>query len=77
MYRPPGHTRSEKLPVVYATDGQMFAPYARRIDAAIAAGTIPRLVVVAAHSAGFDPAPLPTAGLPTLPSPRHARTEAP
>jgi enterochelin esterase-like enzyme len=56
VYRPPGHTRSEKLPVVYATDGQMFAPYARRIDAAIAAGTIPRLVVVAAHSAGFDPA---------------------
>jgi len=34
----------------------MFAPYARRLDAAITAGTLPRLVVVAAHSAGFEPA---------------------
>lgn len=56
VYRPPNHTKAEKLPVVYATDGQWFAPYARRLDAAIEAGTIPRLVVVAAHSAGFDPA---------------------
>jgi enterochelin esterase-like enzyme len=44
------------LPVVYATDGGMFAPYARRVDAAIEAGTVPRVVIVAAHSAGFDPA---------------------
>ena len=26
VYRPPGHERSETLPVVYATDGGMFAP---------------------------------------------------
>ncbi|MEA3216118.1 MAG: hypothetical protein QOJ19_2274 [Acidimicrobiia bacterium] len=56
VYRPPGHTKTEKLPVVYATDGQMFAPFARRIDAAIQAETMPRVVVVAADSAGFDPA---------------------
>ena len=55
IYRPPGHTKAERLPVVYATDGGMFAPYARRVDAAIEAGTIPRVVVVAAHSAGWDP----------------------
>lgn len=30
-----------------------------------------------ALAAGLDPAPLPTAGLPPLPSPRHARTETP
>ena len=53
VYRPPDHERSETLPVVYATDGGMFAPYARRVDAAIEAGLIPRVLVVAAHSAGF------------------------
>ena len=47
--------RGVRTAVVYATDGGMFAPYARRIDAAIEAGTIPRVVVVAAHSAGWDP----------------------
>ncbi len=56
VYLPPGHTPAERLPVVYATDGQFFAPYARRVDAAIANGTIPRVVIVAAHAAGFDPA---------------------
>jgi hypothetical protein len=30
-----------------------------------------------ALAAGLDPAPLSTAGLPTLPTPRHARTETP
>jgi hypothetical protein len=30
-----------------------------------------------ALAAGLDPAPLPTAGLPILPAPRHARTETP
>ena len=55
VYRPPGHVPSEALPVVYATDGQFFAPYARRVDAAITGGLIPRMVVVAAHAAGFDP----------------------
>ncbi|MDH4146216.1 MAG: alpha/beta hydrolase-fold protein [Acidimicrobiia bacterium] len=55
VYRPPGHTPDERLPVVYATDGGMFAPYARRLDAAIGEGAVPRTVVVAAHSAGFDP----------------------
>ena len=56
VYRPPGHQPSERLPVVYATDGGMFAPYARRLDAGISAGTVPRVVVVAAHSAGFEAA---------------------
>ena len=54
VYRPPDHTKGEDLPVVYATDGNMFAPYARRLDAAIEAGTCPRVVVVAAHAAPAD-----------------------
>ncbi len=54
VYRPPGHRPGEDIPVVYATDGNMFAPYARRLDAAIEAGTAPRVVVVAAHSAPAD-----------------------
>jgi len=54
VYRPPEHRPGEKIPVVYATDGHMFAPYARRLDAAIAAGTCPRVVVVAAHAAPAD-----------------------
>ena len=42
------------LPVVHATDGGTFAPYARRADvAAIEAGLVPHVLVVAAHSAGF------------------------
>lgn len=57
VYLPPGHAIGDGLyPVVYATDGQFFAPYARRVDAAIEAGTIPPLVIVASHAAGFDPA---------------------
>ncbi|MEM8924355.1 MAG: alpha/beta hydrolase-fold protein [Actinomycetota bacterium] len=55
VYRPPGHERGEVLPVVYATDGNMFAPYARRLDAAIDDGWCPRVVVVAAHAAPADP----------------------
>ena len=56
VYLPPAHSASAgPYPVVYATDGQFFAPYARRVDAAIEAGTIPPLVIVAAHAAGFDP----------------------
>jgi len=54
VYLPPDHTRDEELPVVYATDGNMFSPYARRLDAAMDAGTIPRAVIVAAHSARMD-----------------------
>jgi enterochelin esterase-like enzyme len=56
VYRPPDHTPGEDIPVVYATDGAMFAPYARRLDAAIEAGTCPRVVVVAAHAAPADAA---------------------
>lgn len=55
VYRPPNHTAGEAIPIVYATDGNMFAPYMRRLDAAIEAGTCPRVVFVAAHSASFDP----------------------
>ncbi|MGF1599377.1 MAG: alpha/beta hydrolase [Acidimicrobiales bacterium] len=54
VYRPPDHTLGEDVPVVYATDGNMFAPYARRLDAAIEAGACPRVVVVAAHAAPAD-----------------------
>jgi len=55
VYRPPGHEPGSPTPVLYATDGGMFSPYARRLDAAIEAGICPPVVVVAAHSAGFDP----------------------
>lgn len=55
VYRPPGHSADEGglagIPVVYATDGNMFAPYARRLDAAIAGGWCPPVVIVAAHAA--------------------------
>ncbi len=54
VYRPPGHTAGSDIPVIYATDGNMFAPYARRLDAAIEAGQCPPVVVVAAHSAPMD-----------------------
>ncbi len=52
VYRPPTASDVE-LPVIYATDGNMFAAYARRLDAAIEAGVCPPVVVVAAHSATF------------------------
>ncbi|MEL7156451.1 MAG: alpha/beta hydrolase-fold protein, partial [Actinomycetota bacterium] len=54
VYRPPDHEVGEAIPVLYATDGNMFAPYARRLDAAIEAGWCPRVVVVAAHAAPAD-----------------------
>lgn len=54
VYLPAGHVRGEDIPVVYATDGNMFSPYARRLDAAIEAGDCPRVVVVAAHAAAMD-----------------------
>ncbi len=54
VYRPPGHQPGDDVPVIYATDGNMFAPYARRLDAAIQAGSCPPVVVVAAHSAPMD-----------------------
>lgn len=55
VYRPPGHQSDDDTPVIYATDGNMFAPYARRLDAAIQTGICPPVVIVAAHSASFDP----------------------
>ncbi len=55
VYRPPGHQPGDDVPVVYATDGNMFAPYARRLDAAIEAGICPPVVVVAAHAAPMNP----------------------
>jgi len=54
IYRPPNHDRREKLPVIYATDGAWFDSYARRLDPRIVDGTVPRIVVVAAHNAGFN-----------------------
>jgi len=55
VYRPPGHSSGDDVPVLYATDGNMFAPYARRLDAAIEAEVCPPVVIVSAHSAAFDP----------------------
>lgn len=54
VYRPPNHSPGDDVPVIYATDGNMFAPYARRLDAAIESGLCPPVVVVAAHSAPMD-----------------------
>ena len=54
VYRPPGHRPGDEVPVVYATDGNMFAPYARRLDAAVEAGWCPPVVVVAAHAAPMN-----------------------
>ena len=54
VYRPRGHKPGDNTPVIYATDGNMFAPYARRLDAAIESGICPPVVIVAAHAASFD-----------------------
>jgi len=43
VYRPAGHQSGDNTPVIYATDGNMFAPYARRLDAAIESGLCPGL----------------------------------
>jgi enterochelin esterase-like enzyme len=50
----PGSPNLSELPVVYATDGNMFAPFARRLDAAIERGVCPPVVIIAAHSATAD-----------------------
>lgn len=55
VYRPPGHEAGDSAPVVYGTDGNMIGPYLRRLDPAIVNGDCPPVVVVAAHSASFDP----------------------
>lgn len=52
VYRPSDRHGGD-LPVIFATDGNMFPAYARRLDAAIEAGVCPPVVVVAAHSALF------------------------
>jgi enterochelin esterase-like enzyme len=58
VYRPPADRSAgpgaAPVPVVYATDGNMFAPYARRLDAAIGTGACPPVVVVAAHAAPMN-----------------------
>ena len=54
IYRPPGHRIGDATPVIYATDGNMFSPYARRLDAAIENGLCPPVVVVAAASGGVN-----------------------
>lgn len=53
VYRPPGVVPGQS-PVIYSTDGNMFAPYARRLDAAIQDGWCPPVVVVAAHAAPMN-----------------------
>ncbi len=54
VYLPPDHSPDGTLPVVYSTDGNMFSPYVRRLDAGIVNGSVPRVVVIAAHSAPMD-----------------------
>lgn len=51
VYLPPDHAVAERLPVLYATDGGMIGPYIRRLDAGVTNETVPRFVLVAAHSA--------------------------
>ena len=53
VYQPAEH-HGTGLPVVYSTDGNMFAAYARRLDASIEADTCPPVTVVAAHAAPAD-----------------------
>lgn len=54
VYLPPNHDQYSELPVVYATDGNMIEPYIRRIDAAIAAGVIAPVLIIAPHAAPMD-----------------------
>ena len=54
VYLPPQHSQHSQLPVVYATDGNMIEPYIRRIDAAITAGFIGPLLIIAPHAAPMD-----------------------
>lgn len=54
VYLPPDHHRHSQLPVVYSTDGNMIGPYIRRIDAAIASGSIQPLLLIAPHAAPMD-----------------------
>jgi len=55
VYKPRSQHSVGTLPVIYATDGNMFAPFARRLDAAISEGLCPAVVVVAAHAADVGP----------------------
>ena len=50
VYKPAARHGND-LPVMFSTDGDMVSAYARRLDAAIEAGSCPPVVVVAAHSA--------------------------
>lgn len=54
VYRPPGHQAGDDVPVIYSTDGNMIAPYLRRLDAAIQSAHCPPVVIVAAHSAAMN-----------------------
>ncbi|MBM3684763.1 MAG: esterase family protein [Actinobacteria bacterium] len=54
VYRPAGHRPGDGTPVVYATDGNLLGPYARRLDAAIEDGHCPPVVLVGAHAAPSD-----------------------
>lgn len=64
-YLPPNG--AAPLRVVYATDGAGVAPFLRRLDAAITAGSVPPCAVVAAHAAPMTPvATMPGASHRTL-----------
>jgi enterochelin esterase-like enzyme len=50
VYLPPGHDKTKRYPVVFATDGQ---DNAHLVEALITAGKVPPLIVVAAANGGY------------------------
>ncbi|WP_198170777.1 alpha/beta hydrolase [Deinococcus arboris] len=61
VYTPPRWTNAERLPAVYMADGQAVEEFARTLEAAMARGTAPRVILVGISSAqstgvtGSDP----------------------
>lgn len=50
VYLPPNHDPTQRLPVVYAADGDMVRGFATILDPLIAAGGVPSVIVVGVHS---------------------------
>jgi enterochelin esterase-like enzyme len=53
VYRPPGHDPMKPSRVVYAADGQAIDRFARVLEALIASGRVPPVVLVGVHSGGY------------------------
>lgn len=53
VYLPSGHKPGESYPVVYMADGEGVEAYAPALDAAIAAGQVPKIVVVGVWNAAL------------------------